>query len=162
MGRTKKALKIIPCILGILLVLLLSAHAAGSLLEKYGYGMMKDGTDYCLPGVVLFNPNYSLKDWFMYFRRDSREYLDFYLSDEFQAFSLKGKMTYPVPYVNINGDMDYQANNELAQAYFDAVRAPQKDLYLMKNTSHGLLESKSEEFSELLHQVHKKYKRIYR
>lgn len=31
MNRTKKALKIIPCILGILLVLLLNAHAAGSL-----------------------------------------------------------------------------------------------------------------------------------
>lgn len=66
--------------------------------------------------------------------------------------------TYPIPYVNINGDMDYQANVELAQAYFDAVRAPQKDLYLMKNASHGLLELKSEEFSELLHQVSKKYR----
>lgn len=91
--------------------------------------MMKDGTDYCLPGVVLFNPNYSLKDWFMYFRRDSRANLDFYLSDEFQAFSLKGETTYPLPYVNINGDMDYQANVELAQAYFDAVRAAKGSVF---------------------------------
>lgn len=103
MNRTKKALKIIACILGILLVLLLSAHAVGSLLEKYGYGVMKDGTDYCLPGVVLFNPNYSLKDWFMYFRRDSQAYLDFYLSDGFQAFSLKGETTYSSPMSTLTG-----------------------------------------------------------
>lgn len=90
-----------------------------ALLDKYGYSMMKDGTDYFLPTSILFNPNYSCKDWMGYFYQDRTCYLDFIRSDEFQAFSLKDKYIYQVPYININGDMDYQANYQLAQAYFE-------------------------------------------
>ena len=57
------------------------------------------------------------------------------------------------PYYNIDGDMDYQTNFELACEYFSKVNAPEKELLVMKNATHGLLESRSEEFSALLHRI---------
>lgn len=53
--------------------------------------------------------------------------------------------------------MDYQANYKLAREYFDELEAPGNELYLMENTSHGLMESKSEEFSDLIHKIYLKY-----
>ncbi|MDE5864769.1 MAG: hypothetical protein K2H34_10535, partial [Lachnospiraceae bacterium] len=80
-------------------------------------------------------------------------YGKFLSSKEFNKFSLTGRYEYQVPYFNINGDKDYQTNYLIAQDYFDAIEAPNKKLYIMENTTHGLLESKSEEFSEILHEV---------
>lgn len=59
------------------------------------------------------------------------------------------------PYYNINGDRDYQTNYKLAQEYFDEINAPYKKLYIMEDTTHGLLESKSAAFSEILHEIAK-------
>lgn len=97
-----------------------------TILNKYGYDMMKDGSDYNLFTTLLFNPNYSIKDWAAYFGRDIKVYFDFYRSGEFKDFSIKGKYTYQVPNININGDMDYQANYKLAREYFDELEAPEK------------------------------------
>lgn len=127
--------------------------ARNSLMEKYGYGMMKDGSDYNLAATVIFNPNYSIADWVNYFSRDMDVYLAFFQSEEFESFSLKGRFDYLVPYYNINGDMDYQTNYKLAEAYFDSVNAPYKELFIMEDTTHGLLESKSEEFSRIVHKI---------
>lgn len=55
-----------------------------------------------------------------------------------------------MPFYNINGDRDYQTNFSLAQKYFDEINAPYKQMFIMKDTTHGLLESKSEEFSDIL------------
>lgn len=107
---------------------------------------MVDGADYNLILANFFNPNYSLIDWFNYFRRDMSVYLDFFKSEEMRAFSLKNRYDYEVPYFNINGDKDYQAN-------FNQVNAPYKQMFMMKDTTHGLLESKSEEFSDILHEI---------
>lgn len=127
--------------------------ARNELMEKYGYGMMVDGSDYNLITTILFNPNYSIVDWVKYFQRDMGVYLDFFNSDEMRLFSLKNRCEYKVPYFNINGDKDYQTNFNLAQEYFDKVTAPYKQMFIMKGTTHGLLESKSEEFSEILHEI---------
>lgn len=127
--------------------------AKNALLQKYGLHMMKDGSDYNLIATVIFNPNYSIVDWAKYFSRDMSVYLDFYQSEEFESFSLKGRLAYEVPYYNINGDMDYQTNYKLAQSYFDSISAPDKEMFIMKNTTHGLLESKSEEFSKIVHKI---------
>lgn len=127
--------------------------AKNALMKKYGYDVMVDGADYNLILANFFNPNYSLIDWFNYFRRDMSVYLDFFKSEELRAFSLKNRYDYEVPYFNINGDKDYQANFNLAQEYFNQVNAPYKQMYMMKNTTHGLLESKSEEFSDILHEI---------
>jgi len=123
------------------------------LMEKYGYGMMRDGTDYNLPAAVIFNPYYTLKDWADFLRSDYTVYMDFITSDEFEKFSLVGRTQYKVPYYNINGNHDYQTNYLIAQDYFDEIEAPYKKLYIMENTTHGLLESKSEEFSDILHRI---------
>lgn len=128
-------------------------NARNALMNKYGYGMMVDGSDYNLYTTILFNPNYSLLDWINYFKRDNGIYLKFYNSDEFKSFSLIGRYDYEVPYYNINGDKDYQANYKLAQEYFDCINAPYKEMYIMENTTHGLLESKSEEFSKIIHSI---------
>lgn len=138
-----------------------SIEAKNKILKKYGYSVMKDGMDYFIGTTLLFNPNYSIMDWISFFQRDRQVYLDFFKTDEFKSFSLRGKYVYQVPYVNINGDMDYQANYKLAEEYFHKLKAPQKDLYLMKNTSHGLMISKSSDFSDLLHKIYKDYKWVY-
>ena len=115
--------------------------------------MMVGGLDYNMVATVLFNPNYSIIDWIKYFQRDMSIYLEFFNSDELRAFSLKGRYDYEVPYFNINGDRDYQTNFNLAQEYFDEINAPYKQMFIMKDTTHGLLISKSEEFSEILHEI---------
>ncbi len=56
-------------------------------------------------------------------------------------------------YVDINGDIDYQTNYPLACEYFEKVDAPKKQMFVMKDATHGLLESRSEEFSGFLHQI---------
>ncbi len=126
-----------------------------TLMNKYGYGMMKDGTDYNIFATILFNPNYTVADWFKYFFRDTSVYMKFNMSDELKMFSLKGRYDYSIPYYNINGDKDYQTNFEIAGEYFEKVNAPEKKLYIMEDTSHGLLESKSSEFSKILHEIAK-------
>lgn len=123
------------------------------LMSKFGWDMMRDGSDYNLITTVLFNPNYSLADWVKYFQRDMDVYTDFFNSDEMKAFSLKGRTDYKVPYFNINGDTDYQTDFKLAEEYFNSINAPYKELFIMKDTTHGLLESKSEEFSKIVHQI---------
>ncbi len=67
--------------------------------------------------------------------------------------SLWGRYDYAMPYYNINGDIDYQTNYSLASEYFEQVNAPRKQMFVMKDATHGLLESRSEEFSGFLHQV---------
>ena len=132
-------------------------EARNALLNKFGYGMMKDGADYNFLTTVLFNPNYSLADWLGYLQENVDAYLDFLQSEEIKAFSLKGKNTYTIPYININGDMDFQANYQIAQEYYNAVIAPEKDMIIMEDTSHGLLESKSQEFSRIVHDIFNKF-----
>lgn len=127
--------------------------ARNALMKKYGYSMMENGSDYNLISAVIFNPNYSIADWINYFKRDMSIYLDFFGSDEFKSFSLKGRTKYDVPYYNINGDKDYQTNYQLAQIYFDQIEAPHKKLFMMSDMTHGLLESRSEDFSEIVHLI---------
>ena len=127
-----------------------------SIMDRYGYGMMKDGRDYSLFMTVLCNPAYSLKEI-----RNSVTYEDdvfapyrsFLKSDGFREMSLLGRYDYEMPFYNIDGDMDYQTNFELACEYISKVNAPEKELLAMKNATHGLLESRSEEFSALLHRI---------
>ncbi|MDE6434478.1 MAG: alpha/beta hydrolase [Lachnospiraceae bacterium] len=127
--------------------------ARNNLMIKYGYDMFADGTDYSLSAAQYFNPYYSLSDFVNYINAEDTVYGKFLSSKEFNKFSLTGRYEYQVPYFNINGDKDYQTNYLIAQDYFDEIEAPNKKIYIMKNTTHGLLESKSEEFSEILHEV---------
>ena len=124
-----------------------------TIMQKYGYDRMANGADYNLISAVIFNPYYSVADWIQFLRTEMSAYLDFYPSEEFASFSLKGKVDYEVPFYNINGDKDYQTNYQLAQEYFDEVNAPYKRMFLMQNMTHGLLESDSEGFSEIVHQI---------
>ena len=70
-------------------------------------------------------------------------YLDFYSSGEFACFSIKDTVEYQVSFYNINGDRDYQTNYKLAQEYFEEVSAPYKQMFIMEDMTHGLLERKS-------------------
>lgn len=49
--------------------------------------------------------------------------------------------------------MDYQVNCKLAEEYYNKINTPKRELYIMKDTSHGLKVSKSNEFSDLLHLI---------
>ena len=123
------------------------------IMNKYGYGMMVNGADYNLITTIIFNPNYSFSDWMKYLDTDMSVYYDFLASEEFFDFSLKGKTEYEVPYYNINGDKDYQTNYKIAQDYYEQVEAPYKQMFIMENMTHGLLESDSEGFSKIVHQI---------
>ena len=92
-------------------------------------------------------------EFYNYINSDYSTYEEFLRSDEFNKFSLLGKTDYQVPFYNINGDRDFQTNYLIAQDYFESVNAPRKKIYIMENTTHGLLESKSEEFSDILHEI---------
>lgn len=127
--------------------------ARNALMEKYGYGLFADGTDYNLIAAQVFNPYYSLGDFYRYLHSDLSVYEEFLRSEEFDRFSLLGRIDYQVPFYNINGDKDYQTNYLIAQDYFEQVNAPRKNMYIMEDTTHGLLESKSEEFSAILHEI---------
>lgn len=124
-----------------------------SLMIKFGYDMFADGTDYNLYTAQFFNPYYSLSDFVNFINAEDIVYGKFISSEEFNKFSLVGRYEYQVPYFNINGDKDYQTNYLIAQDYFDEIEAPYKKMYIMENMTHGLLESKSEEFSEILHEI---------
>lgn len=130
--------------------------ARNALMEKYGYGFFADGTDYNMNAAQLFNPYYSIGDYYKYINSDLGVYEEFLKSDEFNKFSLLGKTDYQVPFYNINGNKDYQTNYLIAQDYFDLINAPRKGIYIMENTTHGLLESKSDEFSDILHEIAEK------
>lgn len=132
------------------------------LMRKYGYDMMANGADYNLISTIIFNPNYSILDWINLFKRDFSVYLDFLKSKEFLSFSLHGKYNYMIPYYNINGDKDYQTNFKLAQDYFNKVKAPHKELFIMENMTHGLLESDSEGFSKIIHKIAESEKETFR
>ena len=123
------------------------------IMQKYGYDMMANGVDYNLISTIIFNPYYSISDWIQFLNTDMSTYLDFYSSAEFASFSLKDKVEYQVPFYNINGDKDYQTNYKLAQEYFEEVNAPYKQMFIMEDMTHGLLESDSEGFSEIVHQI---------
>ena len=127
-----------------------------SILERYGYDMMKDGMDYNLYMTVFFNPYYSLKDILVSLKDETVAfvpYAAFVASDGFKEMSLLGRYEYAMPFFNINGDLDYQTNFSLACEYFEQVNAPRKQLFVMKDATHGLLESRSEEFSGFIHQI---------
>lgn len=124
-----------------------------AIMKKYGYDIMANGSDYSLISTIIFNPNYTILDWIKYFNVDMSSYLDFYTSDEFADFSLKGRVDYQVPFYNINGDKDYQTNYKLAAEYFEQVNAPYKQMYMMENMTHGLLESDSKGFSDIVHLI---------
>ncbi len=129
--------------------------ARNAIMQKYGYDMMVNGSDYNLVTTLIFNPNYSMIDWIKYLNSNMDVYWDFFASEEFTSFSLLGRTVYEVPFYNINGDKDYQTNYILAREYFEEVNAPYKQLFMMENMTHGLLESDSEGFSEIVHQIAK-------
>jgi pimeloyl-ACP methyl ester carboxylesterase len=128
--------------------------ARNTLMSKYGYDIFADGTDYNLVLTQILNPYYSISEFISFMNSDSSQYMNFVNTEEFAKFWITDRNVYRIPYYNINGDKDYQTNYILAQEYFDTVEAPFKKMYIMKDTTHGLLESKSNEFSEILHEIY--------
>ncbi len=128
-------------------------EARNILMNRYGYDMFTDGTDYNIVAAQIFNPYYSITNFISFMNSDYSIYMMFVNGDEFKKFWLSDRNEYQMPYYNINGDKDYQTNYILAQEYYDMVKAPYKKMYIMKDTTHGLLESKSGEFSDILHEI---------
>lgn len=129
------------------------AKAKAALLARYGYADIDDKVDFNAAHAMLYNPYYSLGDWKTFFSNDGSLYQAFFESEEFQHFSLRGISTFEMPYYNINGEKDYTVNFELAQEYYDTVEAPRKKIYMLSDTRHGLLLTKTEMFSEALHEI---------
>ncbi len=128
--------------------------AKNRLMERYGYDLWANERDYNIFFARAFNPYYSVSDWVKGGNRSGEGYMDFILSEEFLKFDLSARLRYEVPYFTINGDRDYQTNYLLAQAYYEKLSAPQKGSWLMEDTTHGLLETRSEAFSAIVHEIH--------
>jgi len=126
--------------------------------SRYGYNSYDykdEKPDYNRNAAYFFNPFHSISSIYKYLHgRDiGTNYKDFMNSPEFEKFSLLNRTEYKIPFYNINGDRDYTTNHVLAKKYFDAVNAPRKQYYTMKNMAHGLLEIRSGEFSDIVHDI---------
>jgi len=127
---------------------------------KYGYNSYdnkNEKPDYNRNIAYYFNPYHSLLSVYKFLRGMTigTNYEKFFTSPEFEKFSLLNRTEYQIPYYNINGDCDYATNNVIAENYFNMVKAPRKKLYTMKNMAHGLLEIRSGEFSNFVHDIAK-------
>jgi len=125
-------------------------------LKRYHYDALAEKPDYNVPSAAFFNPYYSLSDLYkLLFSRSntSPKYIDFISSTKFNEFSLLNRTEYQIPYYNINGDHDYQANCFQAEEYFNNVKAPRKKYYKMNDMNHGLLFVHSDEFSKYIHEI---------
>lgn len=52
-------------------------EAKNALMQRYGYGMFEDGTDYNLIAAQVFNPYYSIMDFYKLIQSDSSVYDEF-------------------------------------------------------------------------------------
>jgi len=135
------------------------AKARSELLKKYGFDVMSEKPDYNVYSALFFNPYYSLKDLYNFIKgllfesENHSKYNDFISSPKFDKFSLLNRTEYQIPYYNINGDHDYQANINLAENYFNIIKAPRKKFYKMNDMNHGLLSVRSGEFSNYMHEI---------
>lgn len=127
------------------------------IMDRYKKGYLSKGTDYNMNVSIFFNPYYSIKDLINYLAVDMTPYIKFMQSEEFYKFCLNGKYDYQVPVFYILGDEDYQTNVNLAKAYFEKINAPLKKCYIMKDMTHGLLFSRSEEFAGLVKEIKNQY-----
>jgi len=129
------------------------------IMKRYGYDGLAETPDYNMYSALFFNPYYSLSNLYKFIKQrmslsdEQIKYLNFLISPEFDKFSLLNKTEYQIPYYNINGDHDYQTNVFQAEKYFNIVKAPRKKFYKMNNMNHGLLEVRSGEFSDLMHEI---------
>jgi len=127
-------------------------------MERYGFHGLAESPDYNIFTTLFFNPYYSILDLLKLLfssQNGLSKYMDFLSSPEFDNFSLLNRTEFPIPYYNINGDHDYQTNYIQAQDYFNIVKTPRKKLYMMKDMNHGLLEVRSGEFSNIMHEIAK-------
>jgi len=128
------------------------------LMKRYHYDIASSGTDYSIFFTVFFNPYYSLIDIYNYITKVKvwmDVYNKYFTDDFFKPFSLLNNTNYEVPYYNIAGDKDYQTNHVQAEEYFKLVKAPRKRFYLMKDMTHALLFGRSDEFSDIVHDIYK-------
>jgi len=131
--------------------------ARTKILQRYGYDVLAEMPDFSITSAIFFNPYYSISDLYHLIKSfTSSEYSTkfnlFISSPEFDKFSLLNRTEYQIPYYNINGDHDYQANSFLAENYFNTVKASRKKLYKMKNMNHGV-PLRSGEFSYYMHEI---------
>ena len=134
-----------------------SIKIRNGIMSRYGYGIMDEKTDYNMVTALLFNPNYSTADYVRVVRSlfVAMEPYNKFSGEGMKDCSLLGRYDYEVPFYNIDGSHDYQTNYEMACEYFDKVNAPKKKMYVMEGGNHGLLEVRTEEFSEYIHDIAK-------
>jgi len=138
-----------------------ASKARSKVLRIYGYDALAEKPDFSIASAIFFNPYYSLSDLYRLIKSFSTEKTkkskcdEFISSPEFDKFSLLNRTAeYQIPYYNINGDHDYQANTFQAEEYYNIVKAPRKKLYIMENMNHGT-PLRSNEFSEKVHEIAK-------
>lgn len=117
-----------------------SAHKGG-----YGFNYFK---------ALYVNPYYSIVDLHQYFNNNDEElYLDFINSDDFNKYTILDQIEYKIPIYFICGDKDYQTNVNIAKEYYDSIKAPAKQFYMIENCTHGLMETHPKEFAEILNGI---------
>lgn len=73
------------------------------------------------------------------------------LKDLFENYDLNQKsVTYKVPIYYILGDMDWQTPFSLSQSYFNKIKAPKKELFMINNAGHVTMLDQPKAFYEAL------------
>ncbi|MBQ3920725.1 MAG: hypothetical protein II689_00675, partial [Firmicutes bacterium] len=89
---------------------------------------------------ILSSPEISLGGFlkvYKEFARTGKAYRDVFRGDAFLGFDLWSESPeYAVPFIQINGDNDYQTPFPIARRYFDTVRAPLKKWYTLAHSGH--------------------------
>ena len=122
--------------------------------------------DLNLLSAAVFNPYYSISDFYNVFVKASPQSIDElreYPYSELVAYgnrksvSLSGRYDYEVPFYIIIGDRDYTVMPSVVQDYYSKVNAPDKGYYEVEG-GHFMPMLRSERLSEIIHEIAEKQK----
>ncbi|MDR0840576.1 MAG: alpha/beta hydrolase [Christensenellaceae bacterium] len=121
-------------------------------LMKLGVGLMHENTN-PMPGMiwkVITCREYSFKDklWWMGLFGNS-------IAERLWPIVPKIDLMQEIPSVDvpvfiIQGKYDYQTSTVLAKEYFDKLKAPEKQYFVLENSAHGVITEEPEQFARII------------
>ena len=118
--------------------------------------------DVNLISAMIFNPYWSLKDYYNIYVTQSNSlnydnlsdfcYYQCMMKGSWEAFSVLDRTEYKVPVYTINGNKDYTIMPCVVKEYFDSITAPDKAYYEVEG-GHYMPMLLSDQLSETVHEI---------
>lgn len=135
----------------------------GQINTKYVEANSLSGADVNIIATYIFNPYYSLKDFYNGFYasqpKSVEEYEDYNyysavvgLRAEGYKSSVLNRTDYDVPVYIIMGDSDYTVMTPVAKAYYEKINAPRKEYFEVEG-GHYMPMLRTEELSAIVHAI---------